>query len=44
MLQHRFEIEHSDGRKEVMTSTLVENGDPNGYSVMARLVGRVDDA
>ena len=40
-LQHRFEIEHRDGRKETLTSTLVEYGseDPNGYSAMARLVG-----
>ncbi|KAI9830980.1 MAG: Saccharopine dehydrogenase [NADP(+), L-glutamate-forming] [Phylliscum demangeonii] len=39
MLQHRFEIEHRDGRKETRTSTLVEYGDPNGFSAMARLVG-----
>ncbi|MCJ1308175.1 Saccharopine dehydrogenase [NADP(+), L-glutamate-forming] [Agyrium rufum] len=36
MLQHRFEIE-IDGKTEVRTSTLVENGDPNGYSAMAKL-------
>jgi saccharopine dehydrogenase (NADP+, L-glutamate forming) len=39
MLQHRFEIEHQDGSKETRTSTLVENGDPKGYSAMAKLVG-----
>ncbi|KAI9782027.1 MAG: Saccharopine dehydrogenase [NADP(+), L-glutamate-forming] [Peltula sp. TS41687] len=39
MLQHRFEIEHSDGKKETRTSTLVEYGDPQGFSAMARLVG-----
>lgn len=39
MLQHKFEIEHQDGRKETRTSSLVEYGDPQGYSAMARLVG-----
>jgi saccharopine dehydrogenase (NADP+, L-glutamate forming) len=39
MLQHKFEIEHSDGRKETRTSTLCDYGDPKGYSSMARLVG-----
>ena len=39
MLQHKFEIEHKDGRKETRTSSLVEYGDPKGYSAMARLVG-----
>jgi len=39
MLQHRFEIEHKDGSKEIRTSTLCENGDPKGYSAMAKLVG-----
>ena len=39
MLQHKFEIEHQDGRKETRTSSLVEYGDPKGYSAMARLVG-----
>ncbi|KAI9677539.1 MAG: Saccharopine dehydrogenase [NADP(+), L-glutamate-forming] [Caeruleum heppii] len=39
MLQHKFEIEHKDGRKETRTSTLVDYGDPKGYSAMARLVG-----
>lgn len=39
MLQHKFGIEHKDGKKEVRTSTLCEYGDPNGYSAMAKLVG-----
>ncbi|KAJ4237401.1 saccharopine dehydrogenase (NADP+, L-glutamate-forming) [Fusarium solani] len=39
MLQHKFEIEHKDGSGETRTSTLVEYGDPKGYSAMARLVG-----
>lgn len=38
-LQHRFEIEHKDGKQETWTSTLVDYGDPKGYSAMARLVG-----
>ena len=39
MLQHKFSIEHADGKKETRTSTLVDYGDPNGYSSMAKLVG-----
>ncbi|KAL2288736.1 hypothetical protein FJTKL_03412 [Diaporthe vaccinii] len=39
LLQHKFGIEHADGRKETRTSTLVEYGDPKGYSAMAKLVG-----
>ncbi|KAI9799680.1 MAG: Saccharopine dehydrogenase [NADP(+), L-glutamate-forming] [Sarcosagium campestre] len=39
LLQHRFEIEHKDGSKESRTSTLVDYGDPKGYSAMAKLVG-----
>jgi len=39
MLQHKFEIEHANGRKETRTSTLCEFGDPKGYSAMAKLVG-----
>ncbi|KUI52856.1 Saccharopine dehydrogenase [NADP(+), L-glutamate-forming] [Cytospora mali] len=39
MLQHKFEIEHADGRKETRTSTMVEYGDPKGYSAMAKTVG-----
>ena len=39
VLQHKFEIEHKDGKKEVKTSTLIEYGDPKGFSAMAKLVG-----
>lgn len=39
MLQHKFEVENKDGSKETRTSTLVEYGDPKGYSAMAKLVG-----
>ncbi|KAF2095239.1 saccharopine reductase [Rhizodiscina lignyota] len=39
ILQHKFEIEHKDGTNETRTSTLVEYGDPKGYSAMAKLVG-----
>ena len=42
MLQHKFEIEHKDGRKETRTSTLCDYGEKEGsggYSAMARLVG-----
>ena len=42
MLQHKFEIQHKDGSKEMRTSTLVDYGEPEGsggYSAMARLVG-----
>jgi saccharopine dehydrogenase (NADP+, L-glutamate forming) len=39
VLQHKFGIEHKDGNKEVRTSTLVDFGDPKGYSSMAKLVG-----
>jgi saccharopine dehydrogenase (NADP+, L-glutamate forming) len=39
MLQHKFEIEHKDGSKETRTSTLLDYGDPKGYSSMARTVG-----
>ncbi|TAQ86905.1 hypothetical protein B7494_g4758 [Chlorociboria aeruginascens] len=40
MLQHKFEIEYKDGKKETKTSTLCEYGAPvgsNGYSAMAKL-------
>ena len=39
LLQHKFEIQNKDGTKETRTSTLVEYGDPKGYSAMAKLVG-----
>lgn len=39
MLQHKFGIEWADGKTETRTSTMVDYGDPNGYSSMAKLVG-----
>ncbi|KAL1302514.1 hypothetical protein AAFC00_002901 [Neodothiora populina] len=39
MLQHKFGITHADGSTEVRTSTLVETGDPKGFSAMAKTVG-----
>lgn len=39
LLQHRFEIEHADGRRETRTSTLCDFGEVGGYSAMAKLVG-----
>ncbi|PNY24854.1 Saccharopine dehydrogenase [Tolypocladium capitatum] len=39
LLQHKFGIEHKDGSRETRTSTLIEYGDPKGYSAMAKLVG-----
>ena len=39
VLQHTFGIEWQDGTQETRTSTLVDLGDPKGYSSMARLVG-----
>lgn len=38
-LQHKFGIEWADGTTETRTSTLVDYGDVNGYSSMAKLVG-----
>jgi saccharopine dehydrogenase (NADP+, L-glutamate forming) len=38
MLQHKFEIEHSNGKKETRAGTLCEYGDLKGYSSMARIV------
>ncbi|KAF1816750.1 putative Saccharopine dehydrogenase [Eremomyces bilateralis CBS 781.70] len=38
-LQHTFGIEWADGKKETRTSTLVEFGDPKGYTAMTKLVG-----
>lgn len=38
-LQHRFEIELKDGSRQTRTSTLVEYGDPNKYTAMAKTVG-----
>lgn len=39
ILQHKFGIEWANGETETRTSTLVDVGDPNGYSSMAKLVG-----
>ncbi|KAI3402842.2 LYS9 [Candida oxycetoniae] len=39
ILQHKFGIENKDGSQETRTSTLVDYGDPKGYSSMAKLVG-----
>ncbi|KAK9452345.1 Saccharopine dehydrogenase [Limtongia smithiae] len=39
VLQHKFGITWKDGSKGIRTSTLVDYGDPNGYSSMAKLVG-----
>ncbi|KAF9934012.1 saccharopine dehydrogenase (NADP+, L-glutamate-forming) [Linnemannia zychae] len=39
MLQHKFEVELKDGTKQTRTSTLLEYGNPEGASAMARLVG-----
>lgn len=38
-LQHKFGIEWANGETETRTSTLVDYGDVNGYSSMAKLVG-----
>ncbi len=38
VMQHEFEAEYPDGRKENTVSTLVDTGIPNGDSSMARLV------
>ncbi|KAG0226546.1 saccharopine dehydrogenase (NADP+, L-glutamate-forming) [Actinomortierella wolfii] len=39
MLQHKFEVELKDGTRQTRTSTLLEYGQPDGPSAMARLVG-----
>ncbi len=39
ILQHTFEAEYLDGKKEKITSTLVDFGIPGGDSSMARTVG-----
>jgi len=38
VLAHLFSIRHPDGRLEKRTSTLVEYGQPGGFSAMARTV------
>ncbi|KAL9136591.1 MAG: hypothetical protein Q9175_002210 [Cornicularia normoerica] len=39
MLQHKFVVEWSDGKKDTFTSTLELHGDPKGYSAMSKSVG-----
>lgn len=39
ILQHKFEIENESHNKQVVTSTLIEFGQPGGDSAMSRLVG-----
>ncbi|CAG8471539.1 1329_t:CDS:2 [Acaulospora colombiana] len=39
ILQHKFEIETRDGKREIWTSTLLEYGKPSGPSAMATTVG-----
>jgi len=40
LLQHKFEIELADGRKELRTSTMLEYGEPwPGVTAMAKTVG-----
>lgn len=41
ILQHRFEIEHRDGKKETRTSTLLEYGEPDSETVMTTAMGRL---
>ena len=38
ILQHKFTVEKSDGSQELITSTLIDYGIPNGDSSMARTV------
>ncbi|KAG8706312.1 hypothetical protein FRC09_002478 [Ceratobasidium sp. 395] len=39
MLQHKFFVEWSDGKTDIITSTLEAYGERGGYSAMARTVG-----
>ena len=39
ILQHEIELETPDGRAERIRSTLVENGEPGGFTAMSRTVG-----
>ncbi|CAG8483101.1 3079_t:CDS:10 [Acaulospora morrowiae] len=39
LLQHKFEVETKDGKRETWTSTLLEYGKPPGPSAMATTVG-----
>lgn len=39
VMLHEFDIQHADGKYERVTSTLVEYGNPDGDSAMARTTG-----
>ena len=39
VIVHQLDVEYEDGRKERVTATLVEKGDPNGFTAMAKTVG-----
>ncbi|EEB06034.1 saccharopine dehydrogenase [Schizosaccharomyces japonicus yFS275] len=39
ILQHKFEIETKEGKKQTRTCTILDYGHPDGYTSMARLVG-----
>ena len=39
VMLHEFDVKYEDGRKEQITSTLVEYGEPEGDSAMARTTG-----
>ena len=39
ILKHEIDVEHADGEKEHLTSTMIHRGDPDGFTAMARSVG-----
>jgi len=39
LLHHEFIIEYPSKKKESFTTTLIEYGDPEGYTAMAKTVG-----
>ncbi len=39
VLVHELDVEYPDGRKERVLATLVERGDPGGFTAMAKTVG-----
>jgi len=39
ILQHKFDVELKNGKKQYITSTLIEYGQPNGVTAMAKTVG-----
>ncbi len=39
VIVHELDVEYADGRKERVTATLVEKGDPDGFTAMAKTVG-----